>query len=84
VGTIHYKPGDPTADGVLIYLKPALVAKDAADVLGYASTNPNFPHDSTANQWFDESHFENYRAMGEATGDAALDTIRKEISPLLP
>jgi Patatin-like phospholipase len=75
IGTIHYTPGNSHDDGVLIYLKPALVAADAADILGYSSRNSSFPNDTTANQWFDESHFENYRAMGEATGRAALDTI---------
>jgi hypothetical protein len=83
VGTIHYCPGIPERDGVLIYLKPALVATDAADVLGYASRNSAFPNDSTANQWFDESHFENYRAMGEATGRSSLPTIQAAIQRLL-
>jgi hypothetical protein len=83
VGTIHYCPGVPERDGVLIYLKPALVATDAADVLGYASRNSSFPNDSTANQWFDESHFENYRAMGEATGRSSLPTIQAAVQRLL-
>lgn len=83
VGTIHYSPGNPADDGVLIYLKPALVAVDPADVLGYASRNCAFPNDSTANQWFDESHFENYRAMGEATGRASLSTVAAAVQRLL-
>jgi hypothetical protein len=40
-------------------------------------------NDSTANQWFDESHFENYRAMGEATGRSSLPTIEAEVKRLL-
>lgn len=83
VGTIHYIPGDSTADGVLIYIKPALQASDAADLLGYSLVNPEFPHDSTADQWFDESHFENYRALGEAAGGTALGHITAEIDRLL-
>jgi hypothetical protein len=83
VGAIHYCPGVPAQDGTLIYLKPALVATDAADVLGYASRNSAFPNDSTANQWFDESHFENYRAMGEATGRSSLPTIEAAVKRLL-
>lgn len=82
-GLIHYSPGKPADDGVLIYLKPALVAADPADVLGYASRNSAFPNDSTANQWFDESHFENYRAMGEETGRASLLTIQTAVGKLL-
>jgi hypothetical protein len=82
-GKIHYVPGDPSADGVLIYLKPALRACDAADVLGYSITNPAFPHDSTTDQWFDESHFENYRVLGEAAGNAASRQIKTERDRLL-
>jgi hypothetical protein len=80
VGKIRYCPNHPEKDGVLIYLKPALMA---ADVLGYSNRNSAFPNDTTANQWFDESHFENYRAMGEATGRSALDHIHDEVVRLL-
>jgi len=83
IGAIHYTPGDPSDDGVLIYVKPALQASDSLDLLGYSRTNPAFPHDSTVDQWFDESHFENYRALGEAAGRAALGSIRHAISGLL-
>jgi Patatin-like phospholipase len=82
VGIIHYVPGDKDSDGVLIYLKPALVKDDAADLLGYASANSAFPHDTTANQFFDESHFENYRAMGEATGRTAREAIEKALKQI--
>ena len=36
------------------------------DVGNYASSSPTFPHESTADQWFGESQFESYRALGEA------------------
>jgi hypothetical protein len=83
VGKIHYVPGSEQDDGVLIYLKPALLADDPADVLGYKVTNPHFPHDTTANQWFDEAHFENYRALGETAGSAACTTIADKIHGVL-
>jgi hypothetical protein len=83
VGKIHYTPGSEANDGVLIYLKPTLLADDPADVLGYKATNPHFPHDTTANQWFDEAHFENYRALGEAAGSATRETMAEKIQLLL-
>ena len=83
VGHVHYDPGDPASDGTLIYFKPALVTGDFLDVLGYPGTNPHFPHDSTANQWFDEAHFENYRALGEAAGLSASETITTEVNRTL-
>jgi len=48
---------------------------DPKDVLAYANANRHFPHDTTANQWFDEAHFENYRALGEAAGKSAIEEI---------
>ncbi|MGC2247559.1 MAG: patatin-like phospholipase family protein [Terriglobales bacterium] len=83
VGKIRYSPS-PADDGVIIYLKPTLVAGDPADVLGYTTTNPSFPDDTTANQWFDEAHFENYRALGEVSGLAAEAAIREALNHLMP
>jgi hypothetical protein len=45
--------------------------------------NASFPHDSTANQWFDETHFENYRALGKTIGEAASVEIGSAIEGLL-
>jgi hypothetical protein len=80
-GTIHYS-SLPEENGTIIYLKPTLVANDPPDILGYTATNPNFPDDTTANQWFDEAHFENYRALGEVTGNDAESAIREAIVQL--
>jgi hypothetical protein len=38
------------------------------DVYGYAAANPEFPHQSTVDQWFDETQFESYRRLGIAVG----------------
>jgi len=82
LGKIHYS-SSPDDDGVIICLKPTLVAGDPADVLGYNGVNPDFPDDTTANQWFDEAHFENYRELGQVTGSAAEPTIRQAVDWLL-
>jgi hypothetical protein len=79
VGKIRYNPDVPAEDGTIIYIKPTLVGGDPCDVLAYANTNKSFPHDSTSNQWFDEAHFENYRALGKSAGDAASISIATEI-----
>jgi hypothetical protein len=64
----HYAVGDITyADGSLgklVYLKSSLTGDEPADVLGYHNCVPQFPHESTADQWFEESQFESYRALG--------------------
>ncbi len=51
-------------DGILIYLKPALVGDEPIDIYNYAATNQMFPHESTGDQWFSESQFESYRMLG--------------------
>ncbi len=66
VGTIHYDDIDKSRpDGRLIFIKPTITGKETADVLNYEQQHPEFPHESTANQWFTESQFESYRALGE-------------------
>ena len=83
IGTIHYERQDPAeAPGTLLYLKSSLTGNEPADVLRYASLHPAFPHDSTADQFFDESQFESYRALGHhiactvLTGAAEADELR--------
>jgi hypothetical protein len=65
IGTIEYTRIDPGAtDGVLIYLKASLSGDEPIDVLNYGKSHPDFPHESTADQWFTEAQFESYRALG--------------------
>jgi hypothetical protein len=82
VGTIGYSAIDPAIEnGVLIYLKPTIVGDEPVDVANYAGTHPSFPHESTAEQWFDEAQFESYRALGLQTvralcGGGSFDSPR--------
>lgn len=75
VGTITYQERDDEGkpiQGVLVYLKPSIVGDEPADVLEYASTHSEFPHQTTADQWFDESQFESYRELGYQVAKLAL------------
>ena len=38
-------------------------------VRDYRAKHPSFPHESTADQFFDETQFEAYRALGYCIGD---------------
>jgi hypothetical protein len=60
LGTVHYAEGD----GKLLYIKPACHHDIPADVRAYALASKDFPHESTADQWFSESQFESYRSLG--------------------
>jgi hypothetical protein len=65
IGTIRYDEVDPnTVPGTLVYLKTSLTGDEPPDVLNYALLNPHFPHQTTADQFFDERQFESYRALG--------------------
>ena len=80
IGRIMY-PGT-TIEGALIVVKPSLVeARDEPiDVQAYAERNPDFPQQTTADQFFNESQFESYRRLGLFVGTAALvDAERRGI-----
>ena len=69
VGEIRY-PSGPA--GVLIYLKSSLTGQEPTDVLQYRAHHTQFPHESTGDQWFSESQFESYRALGEHIASGAF------------
>jgi hypothetical protein len=60
--------GEGGQDGQLLYIKPAYYRDDTdvpVDVRQYATTNKDFPHETTLDQFFGEAQFESYRALGE-------------------
>src|SRR5262245_41466489 len=72
VGTIRYADDEgATEPRLLLYIKPTILGSEPRDVLQYAAANPAFPHQSTADQFFDEPQFESYRRLGQH----ALETI---------
>ncbi len=73
VGTIHY--GQGLAPGTLIYLKASLTGDEPGDVTNYQALCPQFPHESTADQWFSESQFESYRALGRHVVLSAMEDV---------
>ena len=52
--------------GWMLYIKLAMLGTEANYVLDYRRENPQFPHQSTADQFFDEAQFEAYRKLGES------------------
>ncbi len=76
VGSIHY-PDAPA--GHLLYFKPTLARDTPSDILNYAADNPGFPHQSTADQCFDESQFESYRKLGHYIAARVFDDAYREM-----
>ncbi|ABD08529.1 conserved hypothetical protein [Rhodopseudomonas palustris HaA2] len=67
VARIEYpatKSGEPNKTGVLIYLKSTIVEGLDFATLGYRALNADFPHQTTADQFFDPDQFQAYRNLG--------------------
>ena len=62
-------PDDCEKDGCLIYIKPAFYGSEPVSVYNYAQTDAAFPHQTTADQFFDEAQWEAYRKLGEHIGN---------------
>lgn len=60
-GKIDYGNGEI---GYLLYIKSSMTGDENEYIREYRSKNEAFPHESTADQFFDEAQFEAYRALG--------------------
>lgn len=68
-GKIVYGPGEI---GHLLYIKASVTGQEVEYVRAYRALHPAFPHESTADQFFSETQFEAYRALGYQIGDEAV------------
>ena len=73
LGSIHYGNGET---GRLLYLKLSVTGTEPEYLHYYRVQNPTFPHQSTSDQYFDETQFEVYRALGSHVAQAAADDIQ--------
>ncbi len=76
LGKIKYSDG---SEGTLLYLKSSLTKTDRQDVQSFASKTKAFPHDTTANQFFNEDRFESYRALGEDAFDSVVNDMTEKL-----
>jgi hypothetical protein len=69
---IRYRvlPGEAARTGTLLVIKPNLHDALDVDLLAYAQRHAGFPHESTADQSFDEAQWESYHRLGEDFGRA--------------
>lgn len=80
IGEIKYGLVDPNCEsGLLLYVKPSLTGNEPADLLNYRNIDRNFPHQSTSDQFFDETQFESYRKLGYHIGNSILAEICREL-----
>jgi len=69
VAKVTYRDG---RQGWLVYVKASLTGDEPVDVLQYHAKHPDFPHETTADQFFGEAQWESYRRLGEHIGDTVL------------
>jgi hypothetical protein len=81
IGTIRY-PGEQDC-GVLVYIKASLTNDESVDLIEFGKRHEEFPHTSTADQFFDESHFESYRELGHHVASGIFQQDMPE-TPLRP
>ncbi len=77
-GDVTYldEAGKPVGTGEIIYMKPSLCAGAPTSVWAYARDNPQFPHESTGDQYFSESQFESYRTLGRFQARQLLRNLK--------
>lgn len=64
VGRVRYPTDDGYEEGVLLYLKSSVTGDEDEIIHNYRTVEPSFPHETTADQFFDEVQFETYRSLG--------------------
>lgn len=77
-GRIQYRgdDGQQSYSGEFLYLKLSRTGNEPPAVEHYRLQSDAFPHESTGDQFFDETQFEAYRSLGE---HAASDMFSQEI-----
>jgi hypothetical protein len=60
-GCVRYPEG---GSAEILLIKPSWLDDIPADVRAYGALRADFPHEPTSEQWFTESQFESYRALG--------------------
>jgi hypothetical protein len=73
VGTIDYGGGET---GSLVFLKASMTGDEPEAVREYRARNPAFPQEPSSDQFFSESQFEAYRALGEHIAAAMLGSTQ--------
>ncbi len=74
VGRICYADG---TGGTLVVVKPRRLDQMPFDIVAYADRSPEFPQQTTGDQFFDESQWEAYHQLGVLMGRRVSKTLLK-------
>ena len=83
----HRGGGPWPQKGTIIYLKTTMTGDLSMTAKGYKGAHPDFPDQTTADQFFDEEQFEAYRELGyriaeQMIGELDLETLFQARPPL--
>ncbi len=81
-GKIIY-PDKKKTESTLILLKTTMIKGLGIRLKGYKGANPDFPDQSTADQFFDEEQFEAYRELGYEIAKKMINDPRINLQGLL-
>lgn len=73
---IGARPAPDTPYSILLIIKPSLSGDEPVDVLQYHQAHPDFPQESTMDQYFDEAQWESYRMLGEHIALKIFSTLK--------
>ena len=65
---------------MLLYIKSSLTGDEPADLQNYKREQSDFPHHSTADQFFDEKQFESYRHLGQLVMAQTLGELKAPLN----
>jgi hypothetical protein len=72
------EPGEKEREpATLVYARNVLTARAPWDAQAYHKIDPNFPHNSTADQLYTDQKFEGYRVLGELAAGRAVKLMRR-------
>ncbi|MEP3279868.1 MAG: patatin-like phospholipase family protein [Stappiaceae bacterium] len=63
-------------EGLIIYMKTTMIEGLSMKAKGYKGANPDFPDQSTGDQFFDDEQFEAYRELGYRIATQAVDDLK--------
>ena len=72
VGEVIYNDGRRAS---LIYIKATLIKEIDFTTAGYLASNPTFPHQTTADQFFDPDQFDAYRSLGYQSARHMIESL---------
>ncbi|MBX3427564.1 MAG: GMC family oxidoreductase N-terminal domain-containing protein [Pirellulales bacterium] len=69
---VHYPSIPGSRRSLLMLIKASVTGDEPDDVQNYRLGSPDFPHESTSDQSFNEAQWESYRKLGEHEGSEVL------------